>query len=155
MNRVLFSLFLLGIFTAVALGQEEDTDGDNEGEDIRVKPTIPRMFLTSAGMKPTTEMLLMSFTTVTVCPDDYPEGFSFRCDVTTGPDFPVVVFRVAGKVYQKERVAPYYLQGDTPIKVRPFLYQDVTGGMLSGGRIRIACRVRMRLPVWIDLVTQC
>lgn len=122
----------------------------------RVRPTIPKFYLSEAGTKPVKETNLTSFKTVKVCPEHYPNGFTFRCDTVTGPTFPVVVFRVMSKVYMKERSSPYYIAGDTPMKVRPFPYESFgPKNKIMGTRLRLTCRVRTRKPVWIDVVTDC
>lgn len=118
-------------------------------DEVKVRPTVPKLYLTEAGNFPAEESLIPSFTSTTICPDDYKNGFSFRCETKTGPNFPLVVFRVNGKVYQKQRKAPYYLQGDTPKFVRKFLYEDFRK------KIRITCRVRTRKAVWVDILVKC
>lgn len=148
-----FPISFLSFFLAVTLcfaTTEMVSKMDTEMME-NIRPTTPKIYLVTAGEKPAEEELLMSFMTVKACPGDYKEGFSFRCDTNTGPTFPVVVFRTNSAIFKKERKAPYYIAGDTPEKVRPFPYeqfQDVD-------RIRIACRVRTRKPVWIDLEVEC
>lgn len=133
------------------------------GQDLlpngKVRPTIPRWYFTSAGWRRSRpEVLLRSFRRFEFCGTDYREGYSFRCETTTGPDFPTVLFRVASTEYRKEYFPPYYIAGNTKAGlVRPFPYNAtyVRKGAKDGPRIRITCRVRTRRPVWIDIYDRC
>lgn len=131
-----FALALLTLTLAVSSTLAQELD----------RPTIPTLFLSKPGDKPVREVALVSFTEVQVCLSDYPNGFSIRCEVTTSPGFRTVVFRVNTQIRKKQYFAPYYLAGDTAIKVRPFYFGA------NRDRLRIACRVRTRKPVWVDLI---
>lgn len=127
----------------------------------KVRPTIPKFYIAPAGSitdSQAAEVLLPSFQNTTLCPEtDYPSGFSLRCDTETGPDFKTVVFRVAGQVYSKEFFPPYYIAENTRADVvRPFPIEDFGPAQkIRGVRLRVVCRVRTRMPVWIDLITMC
>lgn len=112
-----------------------------------LRPTIPELYFSTAGNFPLTETKLVPFTTFNVCATDYPYGWTLRCETTTPTS---VVFRVMGKIYKKEFFPPYYLTGNWKENngVKSFDMGSMT-------RVRIACRVRTRKPVWIDIVKSC
>lgn len=135
------SIFALLVFIAatVAVGQ-------------KVRPTVPKLYISEAGRTPVTETMVKSFSRVTICPDDYPNGFTVRCDVQTGPDFPIVVWRVNNAVYRRHfKAGPYYIQGANAFKVRPFKFDDFIGLK----KVRIACKVRQRKEIRIVLLRGC
>lgn len=117
----------------------------------KVRPTIPKLFLSDAGLKPVQEESLKSFSNITVCPTDYPKGFTIRCDTTTGPDYKRVEFRINRAMYMTEVIPPYYVQGDTKRRVKAFKFDLFE----ERKRIRVSCRVRTRRPVWIDIFRGC
>lgn len=117
----------------------------------KVRPTIPKLFLSNAGLKPVKEEALLSFSNITICTDDYPQGFTIRCDTITGPDYKRVEFRTSGKMYMKEVISPYYLQGDTMRRVQAFKFDLFE----EKKRLRVSCRVRTRRAVWVDIFRGC
>lgn len=117
----------------------------------KVRPTIPKLFFSEAGLKPVEETELKSFSNITICPQDFPIGFTIRCDTITGPDYKRVDFRINGDMYMKEVIPPYYLQGDTKRRVKSFKFNLFE----EKRRMRVACRVRTRRAVWIDIFREC
>lgn len=153
MTNIMVLIVVFGLLSGAS-----GNDGLERTAGGKVRPSIPKLFLTEAGRVPVAEVKLDSFKPVTICPRrDYPNGFSFRCETTTGPDFGTVVFRVSGAVFHKEYSAPYYISENTREGlVRPFPYDNFSvDDKINRTRLRIACRVRTRRPVWIDLITQC
>lgn len=115
------------------------------------RPTIPVLYLSSAGKLPLTESRLASFSEVRVCADDFPTGWTVRCDVVSKPS---VVFRVMGQIYKKEYRAPYYLSGNWRDRVGDFSVEGAEF-LAKSKRLRISCRVRTRKAVWVDFVVGC
>lgn len=150
MNTVSFFTASLVLFLVSLRASAQPTE--------EVRPTIPTLYLTTAGPVATvTETMMTSFTNVTICPADYPAGFSVRCETTTGPDFPTVRFIVSGGTYKKEFKAPYYLAGNTRNgTIVPFPFSSFgPADKIRGTRLRVICKVRTRKGVFVDLVDMC
>lgn len=150
-------LCLLALFSNPTRAQDVDISESPEpavtdpiaGGDTR--PTIPVLFLSTAGERPLLETRLTSFSEVRVCADDFPTGWTVRCDVIS---IPSVLFRVNGEDYKKEYFSPYYISGNWRDRVGDF---SVEGAdiIASSSRLRITCKVRTRLPVWVDFLIGC
>lgn len=138
-------LMLLCFLLAVASSQETTMNPSIPPMDP-VRPTIPTVYLSTAGAAPHLEVILASFTEVPICPAHYPKGFTIRCEVTGAK---TVSWSVMGKPYKKEFYAPYFLAGNVRENVKPF------NNLQNKDRIRVACRVATRKPVWIDLIKSC
>lgn len=144
-----------------------DRDSDNTSDEDHVvlespepstsdpmtdsRPTVPVLYLSTAGKRPLIETRLMSFTEVKLCPDEYPTGWTIRCDVISKPP---VIFRVMGQIYSKEYRVPYYLSGNWRDQVGDFVDEGAEF-LAKSNRLRIACRVRTRKAVWVDIVVGC
>ena len=142
------------IGTILSLCSGQGTDFTASGKQ---RPSIPKIYVASAGpVNTSTETMLPSFRKSRVCPKNYPDGFSLRCQTVTGSDFPTVVFRVASQVFHKEHRPPYYINENTRQGlIRPFPYQNYSRIIQNRGSLRITCRVRTRKPVWVDVIPEC
>lgn len=151
-----FSSFLLCLWCSVSLAQPQRLPPGPFTPNGDIRPTIPKWYMTSAGLNSSAvEVPVTAYRRFEFCGTDYPQGYSFRCETTTGPDFPTVTFRVNAVVYRKEYFAPYYISGNTLAGIiRPFPYGDFKQ-RTANPRIRIACRVRTRAPVWVDIFDTC
>lgn len=114
-----------------------------------MRPSIPKLYLSTAGRPPFTELMITPFRRLNVCPSEYKSGFSIRCEVANAG---TVFWRVRGQLYKKEYFAPYYLSGNWRTQVGPFKGLD---NLPRGARLRVACRVLTRKPVWVDLIKSC
>lgn len=110
------------------------------------RPTIPRLYLASAGMPPRVESMITPFQELSVCPSTFPAGFSVRCEVQNAL---TVEFYVNQTSFRKEFYAPYFLNGNVGDMVYRF------EALTNRPRVRIGCRVATRRPVWVDLVKSC
>lgn len=117
-----------------------------EPEPEPLRPTIPKLFLSTAGSPPFTENSLTPFRSYDICPDDYETGFSIRCEVENAK---TVFWRVNGVLFKKEYFAPYYLSGNWKDRIGAYK------GLEVFDRIRVACRVPTRKPVWVDIIKKC
>lgn len=115
------------------------------------RPTMPVLYLSTAGQFPLTEARLKPFTDVKICPDDFPSGWTVRCDVLSRES---VIFQVMGEVYKKEYRPPYYLSGNWRNQVGDFT-KEGHDFISKSHRLRIACRVQTRMPVWVDFNIGC
>lgn len=142
-----FNFFVIfALFFVASSAQFTPTPGPEEPVDP-IRPTIPVLYLSAAGPLPVTETRLTSFTTVKVCPANFPNGWTIRCDTVSQTS---VIFRVKTKIYKKEFFPPYYIEGNWKEGESIPAYD-----MGSDVRQRIACRVRTRKPVWVDFVKEC
>lgn len=111
-----------------------------------MRPTIPKLYLSSAGSAPFAEMMLQSFQDVNICTQDYPSGYTIRCAVQNTEQ---VDFYVANKHFKLEMYPPFYLNGNIGDTVYRF------NGLQNVTRLRIGCRVATRRAVWVNLVKTC
>lgn len=143
-------LHLIAISLALCSVSYAQMTSPEPEDDPMGRPTVPKLYLHASGMAPYSpaEMMLPSFKAAYVCPSlDYPTGYNIRCEVRNWNK--KVSFRVNGKPYRTESVKPYFLAGDLNGKVWRFKFPSgVT-------KVRVACLVDTRKPVWIDLYEKC
>lgn len=135
-------LVTLIVFVASASAQEATAPPPSDP----IRPGIPKLFLTTAGTPPYDETEIQSYTEYAVCPDDYPTGFSIRCEVSNAG---TVFWRTNGNIFDQQYVEPYLLAGNSENYINPY------AGLESVSRVRVACQVLTRQPVWVDLVRSC
>lgn len=145
-----FTITLLFVATIVAVVAQEPSIAP-PADPVPDSVTIPKLYLSTAGLAPYNESAIIPFTQLNICPTNFPNGFSIRCDVAFPTAFrrKTVFWRVNGQLSKKEYHSPYYLAGDWRNGVGSFK------GLESASRVRVTCRVLTRKPVWIDLVKFC
>ena len=112
-----------------------------------------RLYLSTAGSAPQVEFPLTSYERTHICPSKYKSGFTLRCDVsllTRGAG--VVLWRVRGVSFREEYFAPYFLAGNWKDRVGSF---DGMDEVAKGGKFRVACQVKGKRNVWVELVKSC
>lgn len=118
---------------------------------IFARPSIPTIDIVEAGPKPVSQNYkrLRSFRFIEICPGDYTNGYSIRCNVQNNNKS--VIFFVEYSEFNRQYKEPYFLAGDNKKRVRPFEMSKHFGRK----DVRIACRVRTRRPVWVHLIEKC
>lgn len=141
---------ILSMMLAVSIvrAQEPSVSPEMSPEivDPMTRPSIPVLYLTSAGKGMHKEMMITPFKPMTICPKDHPTGFSIRCGVSNAKQ---VDFYVNYKLYRSELYKPYFLAGNLMGHVHPFT------GLDTKDKVRVGCRVATRKPVWVDLIKSC
>lgn len=156
MNRTALFFCIFLSLSAFALAQIEPSMVPTMTPDplpsvvsVPTRPSIPKLYLSTAGMPPFTEIMITPFRRLNVCPSEYSSGFSIRCEVANAG---TVFWKVRGQLHKKEYFAPYYLSGNWRTQVGPYKGLD---NMPRGARLRVACNVATRKPVWVDLIKSC
>lgn len=143
-------IVILSIFLAVSVARAQEPSMSPEMSpemvDPMARPSIPMLYLSSAGKGMHKEMMITPFKQITICSKDYPTGFSIRCAVMNTQH---VDFYVNYKLYRTEMYKPYFLSGNLMGDVHPFT------GLDTKDKVRVGCRVATRKPVWVDLIKSC
>lgn len=142
--KFVFQVLALALLASMVLGQSTP--------EPPVDPFTPTLDVTTAGDNPVTVIKENAAgQVVKICPDNYPSGYSVRCNIETTK---TVIWKIDGKLFKKEYFAPFFVAGNWDKKgssisrVRPFT-------LLEDKSIIVSCKSIGMNEASVTLMKSC